>query len=301
MLFKKDFEKLRSISYDFIKKDESHLISFMKGYLLSKNDKEFINYISMYLHQEYQINIDYTTWIEQVDHYAFSLGKSWYDAFFDLMFELQERQPVLVQENKYEKNESSPKESKRNLHKQTTLQNGITLKVGDYIKLSDKIGEDYKQTKFYNASLRNPSWDLFYPSEKDFKYLHFYFGEDEASTVTILSPVRRIFSDSIVCVESISSEQKRMFAYSNLFRIDIEEAIINEEIEVIGKSNKEINSLELAFFAEKIGYHLMGISEYTTFDELLSRWCIYNFHYLQKKWYNYNRSINNGEWYKVSK
>lgn len=199
-------------------------------------------FLGRYLFKEYNINNRYNSITEQIDHYAFLKEKSFKDGFILLLDEINN----LKNTKKYnylleEKEEDIKFFTNFETHKiegkyldNVVLENGMILKIGDYLEIGDKIGEDYKKLKSFDATLRNPSWELFYRStDKDFKHIRFCFGEDEKNTEKyLLGNVWRIFSEIISQIEYIVLEENKIFVYTDIFRIDIEKAFDEQECKI---------------------------------------------------------------------
>lgn len=298
--YKKDIEKLTWVDYSLPQRDKNNYVSFIVGFLAGKNDDGFTRHISQYLHQVHQINIEYNTWLEQLDHYTYKQNKnmSLVSGLRALLEEIEEYPGKLI-ENEVIINEEEidwDGEPKGEVKEQVQLQNGITIAVGDYFQLTDKIGSDYKRTRFYDASLRAPDWDLFYSSERDFEHIFFYFevGEQDDNFITF-GRLRRLFSDCTIQIESISIKDNKVIVYSDLFAIFIEDAIANNELKILDKNSIKIT--DFSNLIEKLLTYLQGISEHLTLTEVINKWCFYDLNNLNKPWHNYNQSIN-GSWYR---
>lgn len=282
--------------YWLTRPDKENLISFLRGYLFAKTeDDHFIDYISLYLNQYHQINIEFNTWIEQIDHYAYNLDLNWFDAFFNLLGEILEHQYELTPNKKGITYDPILQELSEQLIEIVELNNGLVLKLGDFIQLGDKIGMDYKQTKFYDAALRNPSWDLFYPSDKDFKHIDFYLPEENEIEVSVFGKVRRIFSHSISQIKYMGVQNNKIMVYTDNFIIDANEAIQKGEFQVLNV--QQINPTDLSGLTEHLLNYRMGLM---MSEELLSGWTFLDLSIQGKDWRRYFRSIN-GDWNKIKK
>jgi len=283
--------------------DNENLISSVEGYLLGEEEHDdFVNYISLYLNKFYQIDVNFNSWRDQIDHYAHLHGLDWLGGFFCLLHEiLQHRWDINDIKKRKEGREYFSKGIKINATGENFLQkikltNEEYINVGDYIHLRDKIGEDYKKIKFYDPSLRNPSWDLFYPSTDDFQHIKLYLEEENNAEIHIFGKARRLFSKSNIKVERISLEEEQIIAYSDIFRIEIEEAVKEEEIQIITNNTIQLELTDFSDLLEQMNYYNMGIYDYSLM-EVINRWCFYKLGYLNKDWHKFDRSIN-GRWYK---
>ncbi|TAE47629.1 MAG: hypothetical protein EAY69_06290 [Cytophagales bacterium] len=200
-------------------------------------------FLGRYLFKEYNINNRYNSITEQIDHYAFLKEKSFKDGFMLLLDEINN----LKNTKKYnylleEKEEDVKFFTNFETHKiegehldNVVLKNGIVLRIGDYLEVGDKIGEDYKKLKSFDVTLRNPSWELFYPADdKDFKHIRFCFGEDEKNTEKyLLGNAWRIFSETISQIEYIVLEDNKIFVYTDIFKIEIQKAFDEQECKIL--------------------------------------------------------------------
>lgn len=295
MLLEKDIENLKWANYRVPRNDKENHISFIEGYLLAKDDKEFTQYISIYLNQIHGINIELNTFIEQLDHYSFKNQQSLLDGFFDLLCELEEYNQILNPEAKDSQEIPYNEEITGEVKKAVQLKDGRIIKAGDFIQLTDKVGEDYKLTKFYDASLRNPSWELFYPSEKDFKYLQLYYRENNSLEATIFGQVWRIFSNSIAKVEKIYVHNDITILYTDIFKIKLEEALQSEEIQIISSPENKVIPTDLSSLKQQFQNYTIGVA---LFRDLIREWCIDHLPLLNNKWQRSSRNMN-GVWFKT--
>ncbi|EAY25059.1 hypothetical protein [Microscilla marina] len=302
--YKKDIENLMWVDYQLPQRDKNNYASFIKGYLSGKNDKGFEEQVSLYLNKVHQINIEYSTWIEQLDHYSYKQNRSMnlVESLSTLLEEMEGYSGKLDEEKALfdEEEVCWDGELKGEMKEQIQLQNTL-ITVGDYIQFADKIGGSYKQTKFYDSSLRVPCWDLFYPSERDFNHVYFYFdvGEKDESFVTF-SRVRCLFSNSIIQIKSISSHKGKVILYSDLFTVELEKAFQEREIKLLSEENGEIEPTDFSSLSEQFDNYIQGISESSSLTETINKWCVYFLHYLGKPWHKFNQNMNGG-WYERNK
>ncbi|WP_299462064.1 hypothetical protein [uncultured Microscilla sp.] len=295
MSYQKDIESLSVADYQLPQRNKNNYISFIKGYLLGKNDKDFEEQVSLYLNRVHQINIEHNTWIEQLDHYAFKQNESFnlVDGLVNVLDELDHFRGVLKHERQEIRDNFTILDEHKGIEQgQGKLKDGTIVKVGDLIQLADKIGEDYKACRFYDASLRAPSWDLLYPSQKDFEEVYFY-ADSEDNFITNFGRVRRLFSDTISKVKAISINDGCLIVYTDIFKINMENALQKEEVFIVDSQNRE-KILDLARVSEEFQYYSMGI---LTAQELFNRDVFLRLPLSNKKWYKYHQSIN-GSWHK---
>lgn len=297
---------LTFVDYYIDENRDTLLASFLKGCIFS--DKELATYTSQYLWQYFGIDHVKNTWLQQVDHYAFEQGLNWERGFihliasiienahisYDISGEIISRTPEL--ENKplyiYKGVEEPVTEDIDNSCKSIQLKNGSTLNVGDVIQLSDKIGEDYKKTKFYDKSLRNPSWELFYPSEKDFEYTSFYYEGNENTKPFNFGSVRRLFSNSTSIIKYISIQYEVIFVYTNLFKVEIEKALEMQEVKILDKNKELVNITDFSNFITEIRNNQYKHSSMLKMLELIDHWCFDSFSSLKKEWQKNHVSIS---------
>lgn len=288
-LFEDYLEISKNSVYYLSKSDKENLLSFIEGYCKGRKDKKLINYLGLYLYHHHQIDMTYNDWKEQIDHYSYIKGLDWFDGFYTLLDEVLENKGELASHTKiptYEPESHIPVGEQKEV---VYLANNSTLKVGDFIQLGDKIGEDYKQTKFYDASLRNPSWDLFYPSEKDFKHIYFYLPEENEMGVSIFGRVRGLLSNSIAQIEEIRVNNDKIIAYTDSFKIDAKEAFQQGEFKTLNNQNNDIILTDLSDLKEKFLGYTMGFL--LSLTEEINKWCFYSLHELKKDWHIYRFSM----------
>ena len=283
--------------YHIDQKKDTLLTSYFKGYVYS--DEELRNYISQYLWERHKIDSLKNTWEQQVDHYAFEQNLDWDRGFFHLREAILEEPYELKNTPVYVYNdiEKPVIENISNTQESVQLKNGTTIRLGDIIQLSDKIGEDYKKTKFYDMSLRNPSWELFYPSEQDFQYVSFYYKGDENVKPFNFGRVRRLFSDSTEVIESICIQDEVVFLYTSLFKIDIEKALEAKEVKLLQQT---VDSPTLSDFSNLL-FEMQSSAEYGRIStmsgimEILNYWCFHQLSFLKKEWHKFSRT-RTGAW-----
>ncbi|OJJ20564.1 hypothetical protein BKI52_19110 [marine bacterium AO1-C] len=295
MSFKKYIEKLQWADYRLPKRDKDNYTSFIEGFLIGKNDEPLAKLISLYLNKVHQINIEYNTWIEQLDHYAYKQNPSMslVDALVCVLQELENYQGDLLDEIDHSIGELiNWEEGKGKEQDKVNLKNGTIVKVGDFICLADKIGDDYKYTRFHDASLRNPSWDLLYPSGKDFEEVYFYVDGEDSMTITNFGRVRRIFSSLVSKIEVITTNGD-LTIYTDVFKINVEQALEKQEIEIISDHGQKIEATSLSDLREDFQYFALGL---ITPAELFRRDSFSRLPLRNKSWYKYHQGIN-GDWH----
>lgn len=282
-----DFQKLYFSSYTLHLRDDTNLISYLIGYFdgNTNDQQEFQEMIDGYLWSEFDIHPHFNTWIEQVDHYAFIKGLSFFDGFYSLINELKKLESI----PKIKISEPEPSSPILEIYENLEYISvgNVSIKIGDTIVTSDKIGNSYKKTKFYNANIRNPSWELFQPSpEYDFKHIDFLPGSE-------FGKLWRIFSNfSFKVKEIISYENGKVYLISDIVKVDIHHAIKEAEVhksisEVLEKDRDISNHI-----SKCIEQYSMGIITKQEFQNQINP-CWTN-QILTYKWCNYtkSRSVN---------
>jgi len=175
------------------------------------------------------------------------------------------------------------------------LYNGRCLRVGDTFVLADKVGDAYKQTKFYDRTLPNPNWELFYPSDKDFNYIHFYSVDENKKTFD-LGRVWRIFSNKRQMVQSITKDKKgNIIAYTEIFRVEIDLAI--QAGEVFFDETAKL-PIDFSYLKETFEDSLISLADLPY--DVVARYTSLSSKSLELPWWKYNCNMN-GEWYCINK
>lgn len=312
MISKEDLETFWISTYPLDKSDSSKNIYFLEGFLLGKNDKNLEKNIRLYLIKVYDIDDNYFTFLEMVEYYAFIKNNNLIDALYTLLNEVNNFnfETINSQGTHFKSSYKYFKPETRLVGKKVESK---FIGRDDYVFLNDKIGECYKKNKFFDKNLKNSSWELFYPSDRsDFKFINFYSAQDPSDysgsndysniqnvkKYTLLDPLFRIFSGTYSKVKEIVEENGVLIVYTDLFRIELENALEENEITIISKENVEIN--DFSDLIEKINLYMIGFSGYPIMSELIGTWCFSNLHKFKKKWYNYYRNIN-GKWFSIKK
>ncbi len=254
-----------------------------------QNDVLFQNFLKGYLLEEYGINAEKNSLIIQIDHYAFLKDKSFKDGFGLLLREIKEIKNTRKYEKIYEncKSESGlywasnfeKIKIEGDFLENIILKNGLELKIGDFLELSDKMGDDFKKTYYFDKTLRNPSWELFYPSKLDFQHIDFCFEinqtENQENTQNekeayLCGKILRIFSGTINQIKYIIQTENTIFVYTDLFKIDIEKAFEKQECKII--ANEILEGKILGKICERISDYIENYEfEYITKHELYNQ------------------------------
>ncbi len=289
-LFFDDVQPLFVAEYYVDETKDTHISAFVKGYVRAKKDIQ--SYIRAYLWEHYKINPELNSWVEQVDHYAFDMGLNWERGFFHLLGSIIDS-PLDVSSEIAKVGQISHIEKAGIIDRDTKsiqLPSGRVVTVGDYIRLNDKVGDSYKQTKFFDASLRNPSWELIYASDKDFNFANFYFIDDY-DNIFVFDKVRALLDNTISKIEYISVQDGVTFVYTNLFRIDVENALTFNEITLLDIAYDSITPTDFTMLLYR------DLSEWAVLNELVNQWCFQDLRFLNKTWHRCDRH-HTGSWYK---
>jgi len=283
------------------KSDKDNVVSFIKGFIRgSQANIELLILIGIYLKEQYGINNDFNNWIAQIDHYAYLNDKDWFMGINKLLRELYEYEgDLLLPEKKEVSDEFVEFEHSTEFVDYLNLDHEIKIKIGDVLKIGNKEGEVYKQTKYYDNSIRNPDWSLFYSSKNDFNRIQFY-NECEKMYPATFGKVWRIFSDFTTKIKKIIKKDDRWFAYTDLFEIDIKNALTRNEVELV--NNQFINKKNIAFekdLKEQIDNYRIGLlgEDFNGIESLVRYRLSLMFLDLDKKWQQNIKNIK-GDWYK---
>ncbi|MDJ1470989.1 hypothetical protein QNI19_05850 [Cytophagaceae bacterium DM2B3-1] len=290
--YEQEYNRFRFTQYGAVDHTDTPLMAFISGYLYAQKENTLERCIRLYLSNKYQIDGKWNSWKEQIDHYAFLNNEKWDEGFFRLIHEIHNDELVFEEESGIAEKDEIVWEQEIEVLDRIHLQDGTSLEVGDVIQLADKIDEDYRQTKFYDVSLRNPNWELFYPSEKDFDHVYFYISRKEGVKPFTVGRVRRLFSNTLAKIELIGIQKGQLVVYTDLFKIEIEKALQIQEVKLIKKNVPEDS------FINFISFDLVCFSCFT-YEDLINQWSFFELHCLKKEWERYNRNVN-GFWYKRS-
>jgi len=288
-------------------REESDLKSFLNGLLFNDDFRKLFKVIGTYLKEEYSIDFRFMSVQEQVAAYANIKDVSWFDGFYKLLNEVMKTEKELHIYKPIELNAFKEIELGEQID-HYALPDGNVVKQGSIIKLMDRIGDDYKDTRHYDITNKTPSWILFYPSEKDFEYVHFFLAEkkDWKLGPATYGRARRILSGSTIKILEIRQTNDVVFAYTNNLRINLEAAFSNKEIELVSLKEEEstlatdvLDSLNERIEIERIGIGAVGV-ELETITEVVNNWGISYLNVMGKEWQNYHRAIT-GIWYPTTK
>lgn len=292
----KDLEKLRRAIYYLEQQNSQNLISFLNGYFLSKETDDLRLFIQRFLNRK-NIDVNYNTWMEQIDHYSADSGLDWFNGFFKLINELLSFKEIIEEPKDFGALNPIIIKQLKKYEKEISFSD-LSIKKGDIIQLADNIGDDYLKTKFYNSAIRTPSWELFYPSKKDFK--HITFSIIKSGKSISFGHVRRLFSNSIASVKEVYLEDDTAFIFTDYFKISAKEAYNHGEFRILEKRDfAKVDCHNYDYLSEKITNYYNGITEYSTITEIINNWCFTNFEEFKKEWYNHNRNMN-GRWYNLT-
>ena len=291
-MIKKTIQTLRQSIFILPKRNEHNVLAYWSGYFHDKNEEHqtITSCIGNYLSKHYAINGELTTWIEQVDHYSFQKGLAWYDGFYFLLAEMYNTEEELETELKKSSSIHLQKsENPDEVMDMVETPSGIKIQKGDILKLSDKMGDDYKETKLYDKNLRNPSWSLFYPSENDFKHIRLmHKNKTSQMEKSTYGNVWRILSHFPTYIQSIERRKGRLYINTSIFEIELEGALQEKEIEF--STEKEISKKYIGFaelLNEQVENYRNGLGHFRLSEFLAARLIE-----LRLDWHNYNRHFS---------
>ncbi|GEM_PF-206738 len=291
--FLEAFDAVKSPNYDEWKYPEPDYVSITKRF-------------SRFMSQNYQIR--HVNWHSQVDTYAYRTNQNWYDAFSELFRAFTEVFPHGLEEEEPDDEEllnltlrgdfPQPYEISPELNSQEILHvDGVTIRVGTILRLSDLIGNDYKKTVHYDLYIRDPDWSLYEASESDFKFVKLCSLANSSKSETTKSytfeRLRRVCSGYASEVRYIGFRENRSFVYTDHLEIEIESALEAKEVMVDDHIN-EIDKKTSQILQYQFRHSLRGDDYYPYLEKLdrLYREIINDGHL---EWSNYQSGF--GGWY----
>lgn len=239
-----------------------------------------LNLFSTYIYRKYGIR--HISWQRQVDTFAYRNTMNWEDAFYNLFYEFTQNFPKDTIDNYYNPKliYSSPEEKRQSKYEvispdfnslNSLTIDGIKIEVGTILKLVDKIGEDYKKTIHHDIDIKEPSWELYEPSNKDYNFVRFchikefYKNRFDFETLesVVLNRVRRICSGFTSEVKLINKKNSKYFVYTKDFEIEIQLALDGQEVEVVterGNKDEKWDNYFINRFHESVVYYQKGLS-----------------------------------------
>ncbi len=201
---------------------------------------------SDFIYFEYKIR-DYS-WPAQIDTYAYRNDCNWDEAldtlfhnFFDKWSKQKADFQTTIELQDDESLKFRPTTKKINLRNQSLSEISINdhrIRTGSVLKLGDLIGEDFKRTVHYDITVRDPSWDLYEASEKDFRHVRLCSTKSEDAKakeleIYVLDRARRICSGISSKVRLITETDGNIIVYTDCFEIDIKRALAESEIMIL--------------------------------------------------------------------
>ena len=252
-------------------KDKWNLISYVEGYIDGNEDnKNLLQLIGLYLNKKYEIDNVLNTWDQQIEHYNDVKGLNWGLGFQALLKEIIENNAFdFTVEDKFDEGEV--------IEMGAQLQNleSEEIKIGSVIQLANKLEELYKLTALFDGNIKNPNWELFYPSSKDFKSIIFYNKAQENSPPVIWGSIPRIFSGFTAEIIDIRKQDDKIYLYTDLFSIDLSKALKEQEIKIIKKIEYDqkdkavVEDLSNSIYLYRVGAY--SIPALDSFEKLIAR------------------------------
>lgn len=187
------------------------------------------------------------------------------------------------------------------------LLSGQVLQKGDWIRLSDKVSDVYKQTKYYDISIESPKEFQEY-DEQDFKFIEllpemYNPVNMERDKVSINAhKILSLFEDKF---DYFKLENGISYGYSSYFKIELENAFKYQELEILKNKhellfNNQEHEIKLIKTMQEIidGFSIGLLLE----EELQSQLELQNYFYfnMQNKWIINNYRSIGGEYLKKS-
>ncbi|MEO0779311.1 MAG: hypothetical protein AAFW73_22900 [Bacteroidota bacterium] len=291
------FERLRSYRLMLVRYEEEHLFYFLDGlssaFEQRRDDPRY--YLARYLDRVHHIDFRTQSWIDQMDHYAHLRGESLVGAFLDLVEEVLDREisldeltavPMVAEDFRDLTAEAPSLET-------VQLSSGREVRIGDRFRLSDRVGEDYRRNKYYDLHIKDPSWELFHASERDFRHLAFYCSgrADLDLPPFTFGRVWRIFSHFKTVVRAIRRVAGKVYLATDLFWIDIEAALAAGELtpELSEGDEKYYRTDFYEGLADAVAFYRLGweqADDVTHVHHLITQQLVDHFFAIRVPWMN---------------
>ena len=164
--------------------------------------------------------------------------------------------------------------------------NDQVSKAGDFVELTDLVGQAYKQTKNYDINVSEPI-EIYKYDQDDFKFVQLIPTKDtqvdNLNGPIIVHKLLSNFQDEIVSLEKDS--EGKVLAVTNFLRIELEQALTVGEIRLVEPKPSE-QQTEIRFIKSLTEiYEIFSIGLFTP-DDLNSLLESQGYHYfqVQKKW-----------------
>lgn len=275
-------------------------IAFIEGFLIGLDNYKFELAISSYISNKYNIDIEFASVIEQLEHVSELSNVDIIQVFYEIIHSSPEETETKKKERFIDEFEEQSFNQSNN-EEFFEIPNLGTVKEGMYLTLKGNEKDRYKSTKFFDRNLKKTSWDLFYPSDtNDFKHVLFYYEENE--NVITYSRALSLFDSTTFKIIKLSREGGRLIVYTEIFRVDLIKALESGELEIVNNDFKiDDFSLLEDLFRTQINTYIMGLVEFNSFSELVGKRSFEFLFQFKKKWHKYERSIHtsdiNPEWH----
>ncbi len=296
-----------------IPKNKYTIAAYIEGFEMAKSPKKyddsykyFSEYFEEFIFRKYHIK--HFTWYEQIETYAYRNKKDWVLAFTKLFNQFIKEFPENTNPNRFYissaiyNSKIEIKITDFNVNFLDTIKIGKQIiKNGTLLKLSNLIQEDYKESYHYDIELKDPSWDLYETSEKDFSFVKLcYIGnfekENKLSKITF-GRARRICSDSILEVKKIVEKNGKYYIYTDNFEIEIESALKNKEIKFVHEKDplgvKIDNHFKMTLKEIAVNYCVGVVGESainSLYSDLMCKLDWVNYRYTYGGWMKISRS-----------
>jgi hypothetical protein len=218
-----------------------------------------ISLFSTFIYQKYQIK--HINWQRQIDTYAYKHNLGWNEAFFKLFGQFARDFPKNIEDIDDECKMAASPYLEYEVINPTLNQldsiviNNLKIIKGTILQLTDRIGEDYKQTIHYDISVKEPSWDLYDASDKDYQFVRLCHIKDhfkrkfdfEIADSVVINRLRRICSGFTSEVRYICEKAGKYFVYTDHFEIELQRAFDNKEIEIV-QTRRQIDEVWDEYF-----------------------------------------------------
>ena len=185
------------------------------------------------------------------------------------------------------------------------LNNGTIIKEGDFLQLGDLMKDKFKLTKNYDINVDHPI-EIHKYDNNDFKHVEIIpTPETDLNELPRKTKAHKLLSKVCDQIQSINCTSGKKFIYSNCFKVDIDDAILNKEIEILtckidlSKQEKDVDFIKE--IQNCIELYSIGLFTLDELNEQLENMNYYYFQFIQKRWeVNYGQSLMGG-FYKMEK
>ncbi len=316
-----------------IPQNKHTIVAFIKGFditlspnfdLKKEHDFSYNNItklFSIFIYREYQIH--HLTWYSQVETYAYRNRVDWisafkelYERFYNTFLPQDYENETYTEGSLYSLDQKIHFESERisivpEFIDSITISNQ-KISQGTILQLGDLIGTDYKKTVHFELEVKDPSWDLYEASEKDFQHVklcHIHQNDDSEADkkgkleCRTFHRVRRICSGFTTEVKYIVKRNSNYYVYTDNFEIEITSALEKQEVKIVYErediDSKRDEYFEMVFHDSVEAYEMGCLTNKEFFGPIYGGLINSEFNTPLLNWVNYKRTL--GGWLKVER